>query len=275
MTRVFIPGGTFRMGSNDHYPEERPVRSVSVEPFWLEQTPVTVGQFAEFVRATGWVTQAEQQGSSHVFVPTAGSVDLNNPALWWLPTAGACWHTPRGPAAGQTRLDPQTPVTHIALADAKAYAAWAGGRLPTEAEWERAARGGVDDQPYAWGHEFAPNGQRMAHVWRGSFPWYYAPGGTPGPCPVGQFAANGYGLLDMIGNVWEWTTSSYAQTDKPACCSCHPTQDAQQLWTLKGGSHLCAAEYCLRYRPAARIGVQGTAATSHIGFRVAYSNPEN
>ncbi|MCQ8896164.1 formylglycine-generating enzyme family protein [Limnobacter humi] len=272
---MFVPGGAFRMGSNDHYPEERPERTVEVDSFWLDETPVTVAQFSRFVEATGWVTQSEEQGSSHVFVPTSGPVDLSNPALWWLPVTGACWHTPRGPAEATATIDPQTPVTHIALADAKVYAAWAGGRLPTEIEWERAARGGRDGEPYAWGTEFAPHGQRMAHVWRGSFPWYYAPGGVPGPCPVGQFPANGYGLIDMIGNVWEWTVSAYTKTDASSVCSCYPDRDTQQLWTLKGGSHLCAAEYCLRYRPAARIGVRSTASTSHIGFRVAYSNPEN
>ncbi len=243
---------------DDHLPEDEPVRNCD---------------FAEFVKATQYLTLAERQGYSHVFQMTKGPVPLNNPDLWWNAVQGACWHNPR-PGSEQPADFDQHPVVHIALEDAKAYAAWAGGRLPTEAEWEFAARGGLNNTQFAWGEEFAPNGQRMAQVWQGAFPWYYAPGGTPGAVTVGQFPANGYGLHDMIGNVWEWTQSTFldpALNKAETCCSCSPAQDSNTLFTLKGGSHLCAAEYCLRYRPAARIGVAGGSSTSHIGFRCAYN----
>lgn len=255
------------MGSNRHYPEERPERTVSVAEFAIDAFPVRNSDFAEFVEATQHVTVAERQGYSHVFQLTPGPVPLNNPDLWWKAVPGACWHNPHPGNELPGDFD-QHPVVHVALEDAKAYANWAGGRLPSEPEWEFAARGGVQNAQFAWGDEFAPNGQRMAHVWQGSFPWFYAPGGSPGSVAVGQFLPNGHGLYDMIGNVWEWTQSAFSQ---PAtCCSCSPQQDANTLFTLKGGSHLCAAEYCLRYRPAARIGVAGASSTSHIGFRCAY-----
>ncbi|HEX4879003.1 MAG TPA: formylglycine-generating enzyme family protein [Limnobacter sp.] len=261
--RIQLPGGQCQVGSNDHYPEERPVRMASVGPFAMDAHPVTRAQFAAFVKATGYVTTAEQQGSSHVFVKTEGPVVLNDPTQWWRPVAGASWQAP------QLVLDEQCPVTHVSLQDAKAYAAWAGGRLPSEDEWEYAARGGLQGATYAWGDEFAPGGQRMAHVWRGSFPWYHSDMAQPAPVPVRQYPANGFGLYDMVGNVWEWTVSPY-QRGVGACCTCSPTQDANALLTLKGGSYLCAAEYCLRYRPAARIGATPYTSTAHIGFRCVY-----
>ncbi|HEX4917393.1 MAG TPA: formylglycine-generating enzyme family protein [Limnobacter sp.] len=261
--QIQLPGGNCQLGSNDHYPEERPVRVATVAPFAMDVHPVTRAQFAAFVKATGYVTTAEQLGSSHVFVKTEGPVNLGDPTQWWKPVAGASWHAP------QLVLDEQCPVTHVSLQDAKAYAAWAGGRLPTEEEWEYAARGGLHGCAYAWGDEFAPHGQRMAHVWRGSFPWYHSDMAQPAPVPVRKHPANGHGLYDMIGNVWEWTVSPY-QRGGGACCACSPAQDANTLWTLKGGSYLCAAEYCLRYRPAARIGAALNTSTAHIGFRCVY-----
>lgn len=255
------------MGSDRHYEEERPSRLITVEAFQIDICSVRNQDFAAFVHAMNYRTLAERQGFSHVFEMTSSPVPLNNPDLWWKAVKGACWYNPRPNLELPGDFD-QHPVVHIAFEDAKAYAAWAGGRLPTEAEWEFAARGGLQETQFAWGEEFAPRGQRMAHVWQGAFPWYYAPGGTPATVAVKQFPANAYGLYDMIGNAWEWTQSTL---NKPvSCSSCSPRQDAQTLFVLKGGSHLCAAEYCLRYRPAARMGVAGANSTSHIGFRCAY-----
>lgn len=262
-----LPGGVFLMGSNRHYAEERPERQMVVGAFDIDVCPVRNSDFAAFVDATNYLTLAERQGFSHVFEMTAMPVPLNNPDQWWRAVQGACWRNPR-PGRDLPADFNQHPVVHITLEDAKAYAAWVGGRLPTEAEWEFAARGGLQATQYAWGDEFAPNGQRMAHVWKGAFPWYYALGSTPSTVAVGQFPANGHGLLDMIGNAWEWTASTFGE---PAnCCSCSPAQDAQTLFALKGGSHLCAVEYCLRYRPAARMGLAGASSTSHVGFRCVY-----
>lgn len=266
--RVLLAGGQFLMGSNRHYPEERPERLVSVLPFRISRHPVRNQEFGAFVQATGYTTVAERLGHSHVFQMTQGPVPLNDPARWWKAQAGACWKDPQ-PGLPRPSDFAEHPVVHIALEDAKAYAAWVGGSLPTEAQWEFAARGGGSGTEYAWGHEFAPAGQRMAHVWQGAFPWYYAPGGLPGTLKTGQFAANGYGLFDLIGNVWEWTCSSFSEAG--ACCSCSPEQDSRALWTLKGGSYLCAAEYCLRYRPAARMGLAGGSTTSHVGFRCVWA----
>lgn len=268
VARMPIPGGNFLMGSNSHYPEERPERDVHVSAFHMDAYPVRNSDFQVFVRETGHITLAERQGHSHVFRMTSGPVPLNNPDLWWRAEQGANWLNPQPDSTLPVDFDAH-PVVHISLEDAKAYAAWCGGRLPTEAEWEFAARGGLSGTQYAWGDEFAPNGQPMAHVWKGAFPWYYAPGGTPFTKATGSFPDNAYGLFDMIGNVWEWTQSAYSKA--ATCCSCSPSQDAATLFTLKGGSYLCAAEYCLRYRPAARMGVSGASSTSHIGFRCLYA----
>jgi len=264
---VTIPGGLFTIGSDDHYPEERPAREVSAAPFRLARTPVTNAAFAEFVASTAWVTTAEHAGGSDVFMMTRHPVSLNAPDQWWAFTPRACWRNPEGPHSTLIGREGH-PVTHISQADALAFAIWAEARLPTEIEWEVAARGGLVGATYAWGDEFAPGGTLFANVWTGSFPWYFSRDEGPGPSAVGTFPPNGYGLSDMIGNVWEWTTSPFTQDP---CCACAAGQAApDKNVTLKGGSFLCAGEYCLRYRPAARIGVKPGATTSHIGFRCAW-----
>ena len=267
---VAIPAGRFRVGSDEHYPEERPARDVEVAAFRIDATPVTNRAFAAFVAATGWVTVAERAApaGSAVFAMTSGPVDLHDPARWWRFMPGASWREPAGP--GST-LDGRAehPVVHVALADARAFAAWAGKRLPTEAEWEAAARGGLADAAYAWGDELMPDGRLMANVWTGAFPWYFARAGAPGTSAVGAYPANGYGLVDMIGNVWEWTATPFAAPARATCGCAVPTAppaDSVEM-ALKGGSHLCAAEYCARYRPAARIALTPDSTAAHVGFR--------
>jgi formylglycine-generating enzyme required for sulfatase activity len=263
---VLIPGGVYRLGSDDHYPEERPARLVDVDAFLLDRRPVTNGDFARFVAATGHVTLAEraEPAGSAVFTMTAGPVDLHDPSQWWRFVAGASWRAPQGP--GSTGLD-ECPVVHVALADAQAFAAWAGKRLPTEAEWEAAATAADWNQAYPWGDRLMPQGRLMANIWTGAFPWYFAREGTPGPSPVGTFEPNGWGLYDMIGNVWELTASRF---DREASCGCTAPQGTALL-TAKGGSFLCAGEYCARYRPAARIGVSAESTSANVGFRCARS----
>jgi len=292
---VALPGGSFRMGSTQFYPEEAPVHSATVAAFAVERHPVTNAQFAEFVADTGYVTVAEQTPDpalypgaapqdlvpgSLVFRPTSGPVDLRDWRQWWDWVPGANWRRPFGPDSGiEDRLD--HPVVQVAYPDAAAYAHWAGRRLPSEAEWEYAARGGATTT-YAWSDDVAPGGQLMANTWQGRFP-YRNDGalGWVGTSPVGTFPANGFGLLDMIGNVWEWTTTQFDahhRLDGPVESCCGPpgaawpatsdlAPDPAINQTLKGGSHLCAPEYCLRYRPAARSPQSQDSATTHIGFR--------
>jgi formylglycine-generating enzyme len=282
------------MGSDRFYPEERPVREVSVEGFWIDRHPVTVAAFRRFVKATGYVTWAEQPPKAEdypdadpellvpgslVFRKTAGPVDLSDVRNWWSWTPGADWRHPEGAGSnvGGRELHP---VTHVAYADAAAYAAWAGKSLPTEVEWEYAARGGLDGATFTWGDEFAPKGRMMANTWQGEFPWQnLRADGYEGTSPVEKFPPNAYGLYDMAGNVWEWTDDffgqSAAQTGPRSCCA--PRNPRVSTTTapgeryprrvIKGGSHLCAPNYCLRYRPAARQGETVDTTTSHIGFR--------
>jgi formylglycine-generating enzyme required for sulfatase activity len=269
---VAIPGGRFRVGSDDHYPEERPARDVEVGAFRIDVAPVSNRDFATFVAATGWVTIAERAApaGSAVFAMTAGPVDLHDPSRWWRFVPGASWRAPTGPGSTIEGRDDH-PVVHVALEDARAFAAWRGARVPSEAEWEVAARGGLAGATYAWGGELTPDGRLMANVWTGAFPWYFARGGAPGTSPVGTYPANGYGLVDMIGNVWEWTVSAFAAA-RPTCgcaAATPPSNDPSAELALKGGSFLCAAEYCARYRPAARIGLTPDSTAAHVGFRCA------
>jgi len=295
---VWIPGGRFTMGSDDHYPEERPPRAVVVNGFWMDPTPVTNAQFARFVADTGHVTVAETSPdpadypgadpsqlnpASMVFTPPAGAVDLHAPLQWWAYIPGANWRHPQGPHSSIKGLEAH-PVVHVAWLDVLAYADWAGAALPTEAEWEFAARGGLERAAYAWGDEFAPLGQLMANTWQGDFPLINtAQDGWPRTSPVGTFPPNGYGLIDMMGNVWEWTadwwSANQTETGPPRCCaihnpiggraedSCAPGHLPIPRKVLKGGSHLCAPNYCRRYRPAARHAHPVDTSTSHVGFR--------
>ncbi len=299
---VFVPGGTFAMGSDRFYPEESPVRKVRVDAFWIDETPVTNRQFAAFVEATGYRTVAEiapdprdypgmttdmARAGSLVFEKTAGPVNLQDYSQWWNFRFGADWRHPTGPDSSLDGLEDH-PVVHVAYPDALAYALWAGKDLPTEAEWEFAAWGGHDGQDYAWGDELAPGGAMLANYWQGIFPFSNTRlDGWERTSPVRSYAANAYGLFDMIGNVWEWTSDWFgmpqpAQKKKPsACCtvdnprgvrkgaSYDPAMPNLKIGrkVLKGGSHLCAENYCQRYRPAARHPQAIESSTSHIGFR--------
>jgi sulfatase modifying factor 1 len=297
---VWVPGGTFLMGSDRHYPEEGPAHRVSVDGFWIDRTPVTNRQFRRFVEDTGYLTTAEiapdpaqypgalpemLKPASVVFVRTAGPVDLRNHFAWWRFIAGADWRHPQGPGSSIDGLDDH-PVVHVAFADVEVYARWAGKALPTEAEWERAGRGGLEAAEYAWGEEFAPGGRHMANTWQGQFPWQnLLEDGFERTSPVGAFPTNGYGLADMIGNVWEWTTDWYRprhpdETVKACCAPRNPRGGREEesfdaaeprvripRRVMKGGSHLCAPNYCRRYRPAARMAQPVDTSTSHLGFR--------
>jgi sulfatase modifying factor 1 len=297
---IWIQGGAFRMGSDRHYPEEAPAHNAAVDGFWIDRTPVTNRQFREFVRATGHVTFAEKRpdprdypgalphmlyAGSLVFSPPARVANLADWSQWWRFLEGADWRHPYGPKSSINGLD-NHPVVHVALSDALAYASWRGKELPTETEWEFAARGGLDGAEYAWGDEFTPGGKHMANTWQGEFPRQnLTEDGFARTSPVTAFPPNGYGVYDMVGNVWEWTSDWYSSKhagDSPkACCvptnprggpeeasydSCQPEIKIPRK-ALKGGSHLCAPNYCRRYRPAARHAQAVDSSTSHIGFR--------
>ena len=302
---VRLDGGTFQMGSDRHYPEEAPQHPVRVDGFWIDRTPVTNRAFAEFVRQTGHVTTAEIapdpkdypgalpemcKPGSLLFRPTRGPVDLSDWSNWWEFCFGADWRHPYGPGSSiETLMD--HPVVHVSHADAAAYASWAGKVLPTEAEWEYAAWGGLVGAEYAWGDELEPDGQHRANVWQGHFPWEnLCSDGFERTSPVGHFPANGFGLSDMIGNVWEWTEDWYrarhpAAKDKPCCIPTNPRggpkSDSHDRCdstpiprkVVKGGSHLCAPNYCRRYRPAARHPQPIDSSASHIGFRCIRRQP--
>ena len=295
-----IPGGTFRMGSDRHYPDEAPVHRVTVAPFRMDRTTVTNRQFRAFVQATGYVTEAEippdplhypgalphmLKPGSLVFTPPPYPVDLRDWSQWWRFEPGANWRRPYGRGKATHGLD-EHPVVHIAWRDAEAYAAWAGKELPTEAEWEYAARGGLDGAEFAWGDAFMPGGKYMANTWQGAFPHEnLALDGHARTSPVGFYPPNAYGLYDMIGNVWEWTADWYAARHEAdtrnACCIPHNPRGGHEAGSydqrvpaagiprkvLKGGSYLCAPNYCRRYRPAARHAQPVDSGMSHVGFR--------
>ncbi|MDM9625232.1 formylglycine-generating enzyme family protein [Rhizobium sp. S152] len=294
---IHIQGGTFAMGDTRFYPEEGPVREVTVGDFWIDAAPVTNREFSRFIDETGYKTSAEVAPDpaaypgadpamlvpgSLVFRAPREAEDMRFWGDWWHYVSGACWRRPDGvDALAEHQLD--HPVVHVSFSDADAYAAWAGKTLPTEAQWEFAARGGLSGAPYSWGDEFEPGGHAMANVWNGNFPMADTTGKKVGTSPVRSYPANGYGLFDMIGNVWEWTADYWTErhSSTPSCCkaqnpdfspaeaSFDPMQPKIRIArkVLKGGSHLCAPTYCRRYRPAARQPEMIDSATTHLGFR--------
>jgi len=265
---IRIAGGRFKMGSEDFRAEEAPIRDVSVGPFWIDRHHVTNAQFRRFVDAIGYVTLAERPGSgSFVFIPPREIVDLRDLGQWWRFTPGATWRTPRGPGS-DLRGREAHPVVHVAPEDAEAYAAWLGHRLPSEAEWEFAARGGLDGAAYVWGDAKDSEEAPRAHVWRGVFPHWNRAGGAAGSAPVGCYPPNGYGLHDMAGNVWHWTSDVW-RAESPGESAPGREGGAQPSRVIKGGSFLCADNFCARYRPAARQPGDGRHGASHIGFRTA------
>lgn len=287
---VRLAAARFRMGSDDHYPEERPAHFAEVAEFEIDAHPVTNRQFARFVAETGWLTTAEREidaseypdlregmsisPGSMVFVGTPGPVPLNDWSRWWAWVEGADWRQPSGPGSDLAGLDDH-PVVHVSYRDAEAYAEWAGKRLPTEAEWEYAARGGLDGAEFAWGTGDNIPPELHANTWQGRFPWRNdGAAGWAGTSPVGSFPANGYGLVDVCGNVWEWTSSKWSANHDDSgqvesrCCACSPQRpDRDEERVTKGGSHLCSPQYCFRYRPAARSPQSLDTGTSHLGFR--------
>lgn len=290
---VRVAGGSFLMGSDAHYPEERPQHLAHVEGFVIDPYPVTNDQFAAFVAETGYVTtaerpvegpgferltDAEKAPGSLCFTPTSGPVNLRQWRNWWRWQPGASWRHPQGPDSSIDGAG-EHPVVQVSYTDALAYAAWAGRRLPTEVEWEYACRGGLSGFEFAWGEALRPDGVLMANTWNGSFPYRNTgANGWVGTSPVGSFPPNGFGLYDTIGNVWEWTSTTFGPhrpSDGPApksACACSPQPrdpDPGTSRVTKGGSHLCAPEYCMRYRPAARSPQTEDSATTHLGFRLA------
>jgi sulfatase modifying factor 1 len=295
---VWIAGATFQMGSDKHYPEEAPAHRACVDGFWMDTHTVTNREFRRFVEATAYVTVAERPAdpadypgadpamlmpASVVFVKAPRALNLDDHYQWWRYVRGADWRHPGGP---QTSLQGlwDHPVVQVAFEDAEAYARWAGKSLPTEAEWELAARGGLDGAEFVWGDELMPTGKPMANTWQGEFPWQnLLEDGFETTAPVGTFPPNGFGLYDMAGNVWQWTTDwfqDHARIKKACCTIVNPRGAARDesfdartpgvripRKVIKGGSFLCAPNYCRRYRPAARMAQEVNSATCHIGFR--------
>lgn len=298
---VWVPGGVFTMGSDKHYPEEKPAIRVKVDGFWMDKFTITNHQFRKFTGDTGYISFAERPldpalypgaipemliPGSLVFNKTTGPVNMKDISNWWSYVSGANWQHPEGPTSNlDGRWD--HPVVHISWEDVVAYAKWIGKEIPTEAEWEFACRGGLEGKTYEWGDELKPDGKLMANFWQGQFPWQnLAQDGYERTSPVGSFPANGYGLYDMTGNVWEWTSDWFSVKDPSlkfkACCipdnprgglqeqSLDPSQPHITIprKVIKGGSHLCAPNYCVRYRPAARSAEMVDSSTGHLGFRL-------
>ncbi len=287
---VWIPGGTFQRGSVEEF-DAQPVREIAIDGFWMDRTEVTNAQFAAFVTATGYVTVAEKAPDprvfpdaprellvpgSIVFSPPAGKVDFGRPLSWWRYQAGANWRHPEGPDSSiDGRAD--DPVVHVCWDDAEAYARWAGKRLPTEAEWEYAARGALDRKQYVWGDEFRPEGRWNANTWQGRFPTQNsAADGYVRTARVGSFPPNGFGLYDMAGNVWEWCadwyrpdayTSAQSRNPRGPESSFDPDEQGVPKRVMRGGSFMCSDEYCGRYRPGSRGKGAPDSGASHIGFR--------
>ncbi|AZU05115.1 hypothetical protein X907_2604 [Glycocaulis alkaliphilus] len=259
---IWVPAGTVQLGSEDFFPEERPVRSADVDGFWIGIHEVTNGEFAAFVEATGYVTLAEREGpdagGGGVFGPGVQVRDWSDIRTWWRFDPRASWRHPQGRSSTIEGRD-SWPVVQIAYEDALAYARWRGHDLPREAEWEHAARGGIDGALYVWGDEMRPDGAYMANHWQGAFPVQDSGAdGHAGLAPVGCYAPNGYGLYDMAGNVWEWTQDEWEQPG---------------FRVIKGGSFLCSDSYCHRYRPAARQPGDERFSTEHLGFRTIWRGP--
>jgi formylglycine-generating enzyme len=295
---VWVPGGTFLMGSDNHYAEEAPAHQATVDGFWIDRYPVTNEEFGRFVEATGHVTLAERPPNpadypgakpellvpaSVVFQKPRQRVDLRDCYNWWTYVPGANWRHPEGPTS-TLKGRGKNPVVQVAFEDVESYAKWIGKELPTEAEWEFAARGGLEGAEFAWGSEFTPGGNPMANTWQGEFPWQNLKSdGYEGTSPVGVFPPNGYGLCDVAGNVWEWTTDWYREHSKvpQSCCANFNPKGGEQEGSydpnmpdvkiprkvMKGGSYLCAPNYCRRYRPAARMAQPIDTSTCHLGFR--------
>lgn len=282
---IFVSAATAILGSNDFYPEERPEREAYVPEFFIDQTPVTNAEFNKFVESTGYVTLAEQEiggpvpspPGSAVFVQPSDANPTDDWRNWWVFVPGACWYAPKGPKSNIDALMDH-PVVHVGAADAQAFAQWCQKDLPSETEWEMAARGGQIPLPYSWGHELRPLGRDMVNIWHGQFPWENTEAdGFARTSPVAAFPPNAFGLYDMIGNVWQWTRDSYAQSGstvfRKSCCApgtlkTEPSPSSGAYHNIiKGGSHLCAPNYCQRYRPAARMFQEKNMPTSHIGFR--------
>ena len=291
-TQVHIAGGTFQMGSAEYYEEEGPVHTETVAPFWIDRYDVTNAEFAKFVAATHYVTDAEKRpnpadypeidkgkltaGGAVFISPKGGVRTMEDPMQWWSFVSGADWRHPDGPDSTIAGHD-NDPVVQVSYNDALAYAKWAGRELPTEAQYEFAARGGLDGKTYGWGDELTPGGKYQANVWQGTFPTSNTGAdGFSGRAPVGCFPANGYGLYDTIGNVWKWTSSLYAtanSTDEMPAMPMSKTPASRVLRTIKGGSFLCAPNYCRRYRPAARQSQETSFSAAHLGFRTVSNRP--
>ncbi|WP_307135484.1 formylglycine-generating enzyme family protein [Streptomyces aurantiacus] len=264
--RIPLPGGTFRMGSEDGYVNagdgEGPVRDVSVPPFAIDAYAITNARFAAFVDDTGYRTEAEEFGWSYVFAKfLPGTLRKTSPrpsaTPWWCGVQGAAWNSPEGP---DSQLDSRWdhPVTHVTWRDAAAFCRWAGGRLPTEAEWEYAARGGLDQARFPWGDELAPGGEHRCNIWQGTFPFRNTEAdGYAGTAPVDAYVPNGFGLYNVAGNVWEWSADLWQDDD--------PDRRA-----MRGGSYLCHDSYCNRYRVAARTANTADSSAGNLGFRVAW-----